>query len=869
MVKIEKMFVEYIENPIGIEGPDVRFSWALNTDAEEQLFSYRMVIKKDQKNEIVLDSGVVEKNDIFYIAYIGKELESDCQYVWDLVVCGDQGSKDQQQSGFRSGLISYYDWQAEWIGKSSGEVLRWDENAENIGEVHKKAEEFITVETHSVLMRKQCQLVKTPKRAVAYVCGLGFYELSINGKKVGDRVLTPLLTDYSKRVLYDTYDVTTLVEQGCNAITIEVGNGWYSAAKKYWDWRMKWYGNPRAILQIYMEYDDGKKEVVLSDSSWKISDGAVTANCLYDGEVFDAREEKNGWKLPEYNDSSWEYAKVVEPPCGKFESNIYPAIKVNKVIHPINRTEPEKGVLIYDFGVNISGWVKIYLKGRRGIQINIRYAEFIDAGGRLNTETNRAALNTDTYSMKGEEIEEYEPRFTFHGFRYAEITSLNELPEVIKIEACFVHSAVEQTGIFQCDNPSINELHDIIVRTQCAALIGVPIDCPQRDERLGWLGDAHITAEVCMHNFNMPLFYKKWLDDIKYQQHTLTGEVPLIAPRPNMESSADWSSAYSLIALQYYEHYGDIRILRNHYGGLKRYVKFLESQSTDYLLPKSKYGDWLSLVQGWTRGDPEYTNTLYFYYNVINLARIAKILGKSKDADEFEKMVHDMRLAINDKYYDKVTKNFGDGTQFSNAFALVLQLIPKEDEMSVVKNLVKNIKENNNLHLNAGILGTKYVMDALRLYGEEEVGYQLIKQKSFPSWMHMIDGRTTLPETWDRKGSGSHCMFGSVDTWFYKVLGGITMDPEASGFKHIIIKPYVPQDVNHVLAKIQTERGEIVSEWDKNQDSIKFRVKIPCSVTGELWVDKGYSIKQIKCNGEVITGLEIHRKGDGAYKVIS
>jgi len=822
IVKIVKMMVEYLECPLGIDNHNFQFVWILDGAYDEKQNAYSIVLEKD--DDIVWGTCVIQSYDTHRI-YDGKQLESNSRYKWTLTIYGDKGSNHTMTSYFSTGLFRESDWKAQWVGRHSQTFLNRGEDSGNIIGLHEKVNDGLDVETRSILLRKTCDLPKRPKQAIAYICGLGLYEFYINGKKVGNKVLTPLITDYRKRVLYDTYDIKDLLVQGLNAICIELGNGCFFPFK------------PCAVIQIHIEFEDGTKQIITSDDSWKIADGAVVSNGLYDGEIYDAREEKEGWKLPEYDDNSWEFAQLVEPPGGRLVSNIYTSITVNGLLEPVKVRTTSKGI-VYDFGVNIAGWVRVLVKGKRGTKLQIRYAEVLRDDETFDVKAN---LNSDIYILKGDEEEPYEPRFAFHRFRYVEVGSEPSLPEIIAIKACVVHGEVEGQGFFQCDNERINKMYDAMVHSQSAALVGIPVSCFQRGEGFSRPEVVYAAAEACMYNFNMALFYKKWLDDIKLQQDMENG----LSNELSLRNSVEWGSVYSLMVWNFYQHYGDIQIIRNHYDRLKHYADFLNSQAKDYIF------------------------SVYFYYNIMNLVRMAEVIKNKEDYNFFLNIADDMKAKLSSRYYDPIGKKFGDDTQFSNAFALIFGLIPEEDEEAVLKRLIKDVEENSNYYLGNGILESKFVMDALDLYGMEHVAYKLMMRKIFPKRVYMSGGRIALSTRWKKRSSGNHYRFGSMEALFYKILAGIHNDLHAPGFKKVIIRPYIPKEFNNVSAKIQTIRGEVISEWKKHEDLIEFYIKIPFGTAGEFWLDKRLDIKKIRINDAITKSYNVSTDKDALYQVFT
>jgi alpha-L-rhamnosidase len=709
------------------------------------------------------------------------------------------------------------------------------------------------------------------------MCGLGYYELNINGKRVGDKVLNPAKTNYRKQVLYDVYDVTDQLRSGQNAVGIHLGNGWFNPLKKWWSWRMQWFGAKRAIFQLYIDFEGGSTKTIISDNSWTTAPGPVVSSCIYDGEIYDANLEKQGWDQPNYDDSDWENVNIVESPGGKMISQMMEPIKVIETIKPVALKNPQPGVYVYDMGQNFAGWARLKVQGKKGVKVVLRYAENLADNGMIDTTSNNKAKSTDTYILKGKGTELYEPFFTYHGFRYVQVTGFPGEPNPDNLEGCVVHSDVEPSGHFSCSSDAINHIHQCILWSQKSNLMGIPTDCPQRDERLGWLGDAHMTAEEAMHNFHMPLFYKNWLGGIQANQDIKTGDIPFISPWTFMEAGTPtWSGGYLLIIWYYYLYYGDTQIIAEHFDRMKRYVDLINSQATDYILPKDRYGDWVSVAEGWKRGDPESAVTAFFYYIAIVVSDAAKVLGLSDDAQHYAKLAEHIKVSYNKRFFDPETNQYENGNQMSNAFPLFLNIVPENQKDAVLKNLIDDIMVKHQNHLTTGILGTKYMIEALVNEGRTDIAYLLVMQTDYPSWYDMAKNRTTLSERWNQKGSNNHVMFGSIDAWFYRTLAGINIDEAHPGFKHIIIKPYIPQDLSFVDASLNTIRGKVRSRWDYADGDVRLRVVIPVNSSAMVYIpaQNKESITESGQLAESSPGVQfirtenhwvVFRVGSGAY----
>ncbi len=701
-----------------------------------------------------------------------------------------------------------------WITKRIMHRLPFGENGEGWGKIAEANLKSINPEKASVIFRKEYTFTGTPAEAKIRICGLGFYHLYIDGEKVGDYSLSPLETAYRKLALYDEFDVTSLLSAGTHTVAVELGNARFSTPKKYWGWRAAYYGDPCLAFEMTVTYPDGRCEEYCCDESWKCSHGAITHNCYYDGERCDARLKQTGWKKNGFDDSAWQNALRIESPTRRLEKNEYFHITKRAELDPIQVKKRVNGKTIHIFGENISGWVRIKVRGTRGEVVRIRYAESM-RDGYLDPVSNADAENIDEYILSGEGVEVYEPSFSFCGFSVVEVMIENCMAELLEVKAFHVYADIDRTGYFECDNEDINRLHDVILRTQKSALQSFPMDSPQRSERLGWMGDAHITDLVCLYNFDMSAYYRKFLEDIAVCVHSESGAMPHIAPWHDQFHSIDWSSGFSIILWDHYLFYRDKKVLERYAPSLMRYIDFLKTQGP--ILPKTRYGDWMSMAEGWTRGDPASCSTLYYLYNLIIAKNVLEAL--ERETSELEKLINDQKKVILDTFYDSENIVFDGNSQFSLSFALKLGVIPKKDVPTAVEKLGYDITAHG-YHLTTGILGTKYIMEVLRDNGRCDITMKLLLQDTYPSWLDMTRGKTTLPEEWKGGKSQNHCMFGSVDGIFYSMLAGIKVD------KVIEIAPYFAAKVDHVCASTKLGCGRITVEWTREEKIIDLCINI-------------------------------------------
>jgi len=833
------LLCEYAVNPMGIDIPHPRFSWELRHSERGRIqHAYQILVATSRENLVkdigdAWDSGKVKSRRSVNIEYDGDPLESRKTYYWKVRWWDDKGrvSPYSEIATFEMGLLKQSDWKAKWIKGGN-------------------------------LLRTKFSINRKVKRARAYICGLGYYELRINGKKVGDRQLDPGWTDYDRLVLYSTYDIADMLKEGENAVGVILGNGRYT----------QYYSNatPKVILQMHIEFSDGSESIIISDEKWKVSKGPIVEDDIYNGEIYDARLEKEGWDTPGYDDSEWKSAEIAEPSKGRLVSQgSFPPIKAVKTVQPVSISNPKPGVYVYDFGQNFTGWVRLTVKGPRGAEVKIRYAELLHPDGTINTVPNLEAKATDIYILKGKGVEVYEPRFTYHGFRYVEVTGFPGTPNLDSLEGIVVHSAVESVGGFTCSNQLINNIHKNIVWGQLSNLMSIPTDCPQRSERMGWMGDAQLTVEEAIYNFNMAAFYTKWTRDIREAQRE-DGSVPDVVPPYWRRYPADpaWGTACVTIPWYLYLYYGDRRVLEENYKVIKGWVDFLGTKAEGYIVKFSKYGDWCPPGYINSPDTPgELVSTWYYYHDAAILSKIASLLGKYDDAEKYKKISEKIKEAFNEKFLEKdqyapirlsVTSP-PISSQTSNVLPLFLEMVPEDKKEAVFKNLLDNVITRHDYHVATGIVGTRYLLDTLTKYGRPDVAYRLVSQTTYPSWGYMIrEGATTLWERWEYltgegMNSHNHIMLGSIDAWFYKALAGINIDPDAPGFERIIIKPHIVGDLKYVSASINTIRGTVSSSWRLEGNSLILEVSIPVNSRGEIHVpDLGLENPVVTESGKVV-----------------
>ena len=760
---------------------------------------------------------------------------------------------------FHTGLFAESDWGGEWIASPEA----------GLG---------------APLLRREFILDHEPSVAHVHIAGVGYYELYVNGHKVGDHVLDPGTTDYDERVLYETYDLSTHLKAGANAVGLMLGRGWYVGSEARENTCTRRYGDrPCALMQMNGELADGSPFTLVTDQSWTTSSGPILENDIWNGEIYDARRERAGWEQPDYDDEEWESVEVLDGPAGRLDAQLMPPIKVTKTVRPVRMTEPEEGVYVYDFGQNLTGWPRLRVNGPTGTEVTMKTAEVtrkemarmqekpVEGNGELiDPRPNRSAKSRDVYTLKGGGgLETYEPRFTYHGFRYVQVEGFPGDSSMLNVDARVVHTAVRPTGQFCCSNDLLNKIHENTLWGQVSNLHSMPTDCPQRDERQGWMGDAHLTVEEAAYNFDMAAFYTKWLEDVRVSQAE-DGSLPDCVPYHDFGGDVGtpaWQVAYPMTAWYVHKHYGDTRILREHYPALKRWMNYMADLATDHIVEAGR-GDWVppKRTQPENEEEPYLTSTAYYYRSAQIMADAARIIGRPDEAASYEELAEDIRAAYNRRFFDEDNSRYRPDSQAANAFGLYSGLVPAGEKENVLEALVQDIKEKRNGHAWVGILGTKALVKVLPRYGRSDLLYEVATRETFPSWGFMLaKGATTLWERWGGykyfdagMNSLNHIMFGSIDEFFYRDLAGIA--PAGPGYSKVRIHPRIVGDLTDAGANVGTVRGQVTAGWQKVGDTLHMNAEIPVNTPAEIWVpERGRSSVTVKVNGQTAWA-------DGAYR---
>ncbi|MFQ5790355.1 MAG: family 78 glycoside hydrolase catalytic domain, partial [Acidobacteriota bacterium] len=811
------------------------------------------------------DSGRVPSDDSTLIPYDGKPLSSGQRYYWQIEAWNRDGSASARADSFwEMGLLHRKDWQAQWIGLMTEKSRRPDSPGP------------------SPYLRKELSIRGAVRRARLYATALGCYELHLNGERVGNDVLTPGWTDYRRRIQYQTYDVTSFLQEGENVLGAVLGDGWY-AGSIGWEGKRYHYGPyPLAFLaQLQIDYSDGRRELVATDGSWKGSTGPILASDFLIGETYDARLAIPGWSESDFDNSTWQAVSVLPPPGAVLVAQRSPTVQRTQELVPVGRLEPAPGVHVYDLGQNMVGWARLRVRAETGTRLELRFAEMLQPDGNVYTENLRRARSTDVYIAKGGELEVFEPHFTFHGFRYVEVRGYPGEPPLGAVTGIVVHSATTPTGSFETSSTMLNQLQSNIVWSQRGNFLSIPTDCPQRDERLGWMGDAQIFAPTACFNMDVAAFFTKWMQDVVDAQ-SAEGGFSDVSPRliVTTDGAPGWGDAGVIVPWTHYQCYGDKRILERHYRPMQKWIGYIHRANPD-LIRKNRlnnnYGDWVAIG---AETPKELLATAFFAHSTRLLAKIARVLGYETDAAYYESLFEQIKLAFNREFVDEENRLRGD-TQTAYVLALRFGLLSEERRVAATGRLVEKIEEKTG-HLSTGFLGVRHLLPALTENGRLDMAYRLLMNDTFPSWGYEIrNGATTIWERWDgwteEKGfqdpgmnSFNHYAFGSVGEWLYEHVAGIGLDESRPGYKRILFRPRPGGGLTHARATHRSLYGTIESAWRKDGSRFELTVEIPVNTEALVYVpvSEGGSVEESGLALEQADGVTLLRREDG-YVVLA
>jgi len=852
-VALTDLRCEYQVNPLGLGESKPRLSWRLRSTrrgAAQTACQVRVAATAEQltqKDAVLWDSGRITMADSAHFGYAGPPLCSGVRYVWQVRIWDDAGAAStwSEPAWWEMGLLAPADWSARWIAPA------W-------------AEDAMTPQP-SPLLRRDFLLDRPVLRARLYVTARGLYVCEINGRRVGDALLTPGWTSYHHRLLAQSYDVTDLLRPGANAIGAILGEGWYRGRIGAVGGRRCAYGDALGLLlQLVVGYTDGATTILTSDEHWQAISGPILAAGIYDGERYDARLAQANWSAPGGGDSSWQPVRVMDWPRENVVAAAAPVVRALQEITPVVAVRHNDSRAIYDMGENIAGWTRLAVQGEPGVCVALRHAEAIDAAGQLYTANLRSALQTDHYHLRGDGVEHFEPHFTVHGFRYVEVESSAPLLTPPQVNGIVIHSDLELTGSFACSDERLNRLQRNIVRSQRGNFIDIPTDCPQRDERLGWAGDAQVFAPTACFNMQCVPFFAKWLRDLAADQRP-DGAYPVAAPMPQSAVEelsggamarmpvavepgfgvAGYSDAGVIVPWTLYLRYGERNILAEHYPHMVRWIENLRAKSGDDLIWSGwfQFGDWLALNAP-TLND--LVATAYFAHAAHLVSQIADILGKKEDADRYADLWQEIRRAFIARFVQPDGRILPEA-QTAYVLALAFDLLPQELRPAAAYALVTLVRARNN-HLSTGFMGTPHLCRVLAEAGYLPVAYDLLLQESYPSWLYPLTmGATSIWERWNSiqpdgeffhpaMNSFNHYAYGAIGDWLYRTVGGIDSDAAASGYRHVIVRPQPGGDLTWAHTQLLSGYGEIIVQWEIVDERFVLEVVVPPNTSAAIYL---------------------------------
>ncbi|ATP55134.1 alpha-L-rhamnosidase [Pedobacter ginsengisoli] len=836
-LSVNDLKVEHLINPLAIETPTPRFSWKIASTVKNTLQSSYEIRVGTNKASINAGKDLVWKSSIsteqsVLIDYSGTELQSKKKYYWQVRVKDNHGNiSGWSEPGFFQMGISSADWTAKWITVSGKDTS-----------------------ARSPLFRKEFSLQKKVKSAIAYITAKGLYEASINGKRVSDTYFAPGWTSYKDHLQYQVYDVTSSLKSGPNVFGATLGNGWYKGRIGFGN-QHNFYGDTRGLLmQLEVEYTDGSKEIVNTDESWKYAYGPIMASDIYDGERYDARMEIAGWDNTGFKETaSWIGVGIMDKGNERLVAMSGPPVRKHEQFKALKIFKTPSGETVVDFGQNLVGWVMLKAKGAAGTRITLSHAEVLTKEGNFYTVNLRSAKAQDIYILKENTEQVFEPHFTFQGFRYVKVEGYPGELKAEDMTAVAVYSDMEATGKFSTSNALLNQLQHNIQWGQKGNFVDVPTDCPQRDERLGWTGDAQAFANTAAYNMDVAGFFTKWLKDVKADQQP-NGLIPHVIPNvlgPNDGASAGWADVSTIIPWDMYVAYGDRRILATQYESMQKWVGYMSSVAKNNLWNSGfHFGDWLFYRpnddnDGRAAVTDKYLIAQTFYaHSTQLLINAAKVLGKQDDVAKYTTLLADIKAAFV-KEYMTPTGRLVSGTQTAYVLALQFDMLPEELRAPCADRLVANIRDYGN-HLTTGFLGTPYLCHVLTRYGHNNVAYDLLMQESYPSWLYPVKmGATTIWERWDGiKPDGSfqtpdmnsynHYAYGAIGDWMYRTIAGINSVADQPGYKYIVISPKPGGKITNASAELETVYGTVKSAWTLENGLLKLDVTIPANTKAKV-----------------------------------
>ena len=839
--------VEYLTNPLGIDVVQPRLSWRIASARRNTMqAAYQIQVAGSETSlaggaNLLWDSGKVISDTSVFVEYRGPAAVSRTRYYWRVRVWDTNGSASPWSAAafWETGLLQPADWTAQWIGPPPTAAD--------------------SLPSPSPLLRRAFRVPEPVRSARLYVTSLGLYEVYLNGQRVGDELFTPGWTSYRRRLQYQTYDVTQLVRPGANVVGAMLGDGWYRGQLGFFGQR-NLYGRRLGLrAQLEIRYESGRAERIVSDTGWKTTTGPVLTSDIYGGETYDARRELSGWASAPFDDHGWVPIALVDPPPAALVASLSPPVRRVRELRPVSIRRAPSGEMLFDLGQNFTGWARLNVSGSPGTTVTLRFGEVLDRAGNLYTANLRAAAQTDRYTLSGKSREVYEPHFTFHGFRYVAVQGLPAPADSTTITGIAVSSDLAQTGSFVTSDSLLNQLQRNIVWGQRSNFLDVPTDCPQRDERLGWTGDAQVFARTAAFNMDVNGFFAKWLGDVAADQDA-SGSVPWVIPNPlggdsvRFAGTAGWSDVAVIIPWTMYLTYGDRRLLERQYPSMRAWVDYARRRAGPDLIwrPGWQFGDWLALHSD----DPSYPGattgtdliaTAFLAHSTDLVARTASVLGRTEEASTYRARFQTIRDAFRREFVSS-TGRVGENTQTAYALAIAFDLLPDSLVSTAAERLARDVVSRGH-HLTTGFLGTPYLLHVLNATGHLGDAFALLTQRTYPSWLYPITrGATTMWERWDGirpdssfedpgMNSFNHYAFGAVGDWMYQNIGGIDVDPAAPGYRHSRIAPRPGAGLTSASASLETAYGTLQSAWRLDGERFTLDVTVPANTTAAvtLW----------------------------------
>lgn len=886
---VSELRCEQSQRPLAVDPAGPRLSWQLNADRRGCLQSaYRILVADSpvalaDDNGNVWDSGKVFSDRSVLVPYGGPALQPGKAYCWKVQAWDADGNLSPWSlpASFGTGLMSMQDWNgAKWIAMEpdvdslkciEGNTGKWKDG----GPVFDKP-----VAPYKLpQLRREFTATKPVKRAMAYICGLGQFEMFLNGEKVGDHFLDPAWTKFDKEAQYVAFDITGELRDGKNAVGVMLGNGYYHTPHGRYLKLLFSYGAPKMICKLQIEYADGTAQTVVSDDKWRASESPVTFSSIYGGEDYDASAVQPGWAEPGFDDRKWKKAVLTQGAGVKLIPQISESLKVMERIPTVRRFRAANGNWVYDLGQNASGIVQLTVRAVTPQSIKLIPGELINDDSTVNQRASGAPFY-HVYTARGDgSSETWHPQFTYYGFRYVEVegavpageSNPGALPEVIDITGLHTRNSAAQVGTFACSDPLFNKIHTLIDWAVRSNMASVLTDCPHR-EKLGWLEVTHLMGGSIQYRYDISRLYAKQVNDMRTAQHA-NGMVPTIAPQyvtfsPDFIDTPEWGSAFVIIPWNLYEWYGDLAPLRDNYERMKRYVDYLGSRADNHIVAYG-LGDWYDIgpdrpgyAQLTSNG---VTATAIYYQDVKILERAARLLGKEADVRKYAALASDIKRAFNEKFFDKKTLKYDRDSQTANSIALHMDLVEPQYKAVVRQNLIDDIRRRGNA-LTAGDVGYRYVLRAPEENDASEVIYDMNSRYDVPGYGYQLaHGATCLTESWQayREVSNNHCMLGHLMEWLYSGLGGIRQSPGSAGYKEIVIRPQVVGDIHSAAVSFRSPYGLIRSEWSDSPQQYRQRVEIPANTTALVYlpaVDPAAVSESGVPLGEV-PGLSVRERG--------